>query len=59
MCYTLYDDELEHVFAEKDLSVIIDMEISFKEHMTAKIKRENSIMELIQRYFSFLHTGTY
>ena len=29
--YFLYDDELEHVFEEKDLGVIKDMELSFEE----------------------------
>ena len=57
--YTLYGDELEHVFEEKDLGVIIDMELSFEEHMASKIKKANSIMGLIRRTFSFLDGETF
>ena len=57
--YTLYGSELEHVFEEKDLGVIIDMELSFEEHMTTKIKKANSIMGLIRRTFSFLDGETF
>ena len=52
--YKLYGDELEHVFEEKDLGVIIDMELAFEEHMASKIKKANGIMGLIRRTFSFL-----
>ena len=31
--YTLYKHDLDHVFEEKDLGVIIDMELTFEEHM--------------------------
>ena len=37
--YKLYGDELEHVFEEKDLGVVIDMELTFEEHMAMKIKK--------------------
>ena len=46
--YTLYDDELDHVFEEKDLGVIIDMEMTFAEHIAAKVKKVNGIMDLIR-----------
>ena len=52
--YNIYESELEHVFEEKDLGVIIDSELKFEEHMSAKIKKANSIFGLIRRSFSFL-----
>ena len=42
--YTLYDDELEHVFAEKDLGLIIDMKMTFDGHMATKLKKANWMM---------------
>ena len=52
--YSLYGEELEHVFDEKDLGVIVDMELSFEDHISAEIKKANGIMELIRRSFSYL-----
>ena len=52
--YTLYGNKLEHVFEEKDLGVIIDIELIFEEHMATKIKKANGMMGLIQRTFSYL-----
>ena len=52
--YSLYGEELEHVFEEKDLGVIVDMELSFEEHISTKIKKANGIMGLIRRTFSYL-----
>jgi hypothetical protein len=57
--YTLYGDELEHVFEEKDLGVIIDMELTFEEHIATKVKKANGIMGLIRRSFSFLDGETF
>ena len=57
--YTLYGDELEHVFAEKDLGVSIGMELTFEEHMATKIKKANGVMGLIRRTFSFLDEDTF
>ena len=57
--YTLYGDELEHVFEEKDLGVIIDMELTFDEHIATKIKKANQMMGLIRRTFSFLDGDTF
>ena len=37
-----------------NLGVIIDSELKFEEHMSAKIKKANSIFGLIRRSFSFL-----
>ena len=42
------------MFEEKDLGVHIDAELKFVEHMSAKIKKANSIVGLIRRSFSYL-----
>ena len=57
--YTLYGDELDHVFEEKDLGVIFDMELTFEEHISTKVKKANGIMGLIRRTFSFLDGETF
>ena len=57
--YTLYGDELDHVFEEKDLGVIIDMELTFEEHIATKVRKANGIMGLIRRSFSFLDGETF
>ena len=46
--------ELEHVFDEKDLGVIMDSELKFDEHINAKIKKANTMIGLIRRSFAFL-----
>ncbi len=57
--YCLYNNELDHVFEEKDLGVIFDMELNFEEHMSNKIKKANGIMGLIRRSFSYLDSNTF
>ena len=52
--YELDGEELEHVFEEKDLGIIIDASLNFEDHMTSKINKANAIMGLIRRTFSFL-----
>ena len=52
--YQLGGTELEHVFSEKDLGVIIDSELTFEEHINAKIQKANIMSGLIRRSFSFL-----
>ena len=52
--YKIYGKELQHVFEEKDLGVIIDSDLKFEEHMAQKIKTANIVMGLIRRSFSFL-----
>ena len=42
--YHLNNHELEHVFDEKDLGIILDPELKFEEHIAAKVKKANSIM---------------
>ena len=52
--YSLGQEELEHVFEEKDLGVIIEMDLNFQEHISTKIKKANGIMGLIRRTFCYL-----
>jgi hypothetical protein len=52
--YSIYDNELEHVFEEKDLGVTIDPSLRFEEHISMKVKKANMMMGLIRRSFSFL-----
>ena len=52
--YTLNGKNLEHVFEEKDLGVVIDSSLSFDEHISTKVKKANSIVGLIRRSFTFL-----
>ena len=42
--YKLNDEELEHVFEEKNLGVIIDCDLIFEQHMSAKVKTANDIV---------------
>ena len=46
--------ELDHVFEEKYLGVIVDSEIKFDEHIATKIKKANSMAGLIRRSFAYL-----
>ena len=39
--YHLDHIELEHVFEEKDLGVIMDMELNFQEHISVGVGMEN------------------
>ena len=52
--YQLNNHELEHVFDEKDLGVILDVELKFEKHISEKINKANAIMGLIRRSFSYL-----
>lgn len=52
--YRVGYEELEHVFEEKDLGVIIDSNLSFDEHICKKVKIANSLVGLIRRSFSHL-----
>ena len=54
MRYKVYDNELEHVFEEKDLGVTVDMQLKFEEHIASKVKIANAMVGLIRRSFSFL-----
>ena len=52
--YKLYNNELDHVFEEKDLGVTIDSNLSFEDHISSKVKIANAMMGLIRRSFSYL-----
>ena len=52
--YQICDQEMEHVFEEKDLGITFDSDISFREHIANKINKANSITGLIRRSFTFL-----
>ena len=51
--YTLHRQELEHVFQQKDLGVILDAELKFDEHISVEVKTANAIAGLIRRTFSY------
>ena len=52
--YTISQQELEHVFEEKDLGILIDSNLRFEEHISSKVNKANAIMGLIRRTFTFL-----
>ena len=53
--YSLDGKQLEHVFMEKDLGVLIDSELSFEEHIAKQVKKANSILGIINRGFENLN----
>ena len=57
--YHLGDTELEHVFSEIDLGVVIDTNLSFEDHIAEKIRKANSIVGLIYRSFNYLLVQNY
>ena len=52
--YSIYSEEVEHVFVEKDVGVTMDSEVTFAEHISKKVNVANGIVGLIRRSFSFL-----
>ena len=57
--YKVGGKEIEHVFDEKDLGVVVDSELAFAEHITEKVKKANSIIGIIRRSFSCLDKDTF
>ena len=55
--YKMDGVELEHVFEEKDLGVIVDTDLSFDEHITTKIKKANAMAGMIRRSFTYLESN--
>ena len=47
--YRLMEVQLEHVFEEKDLGIIIDTDLTFDVHVSEKIKKANNMLGLIRR----------
>ena len=54
MRYKVYGNEIDHVFEEKDLGVMVDMELSFENHIASKVRVANAMVGLIRRSFSYL-----
>ena len=52
--YSMDGIDLEHVFKEKDLGIIVDSQLKFDEHIATKVKRANSMAGLIRRSFTYL-----
>ena len=52
--YKVCEEEIEHVFEEKDLEVIVDSNLSFEEHISKKVKTADGIVGLIRRSYSHL-----
>ena len=52
--YRLTEVQLEHVFKEKNLVIIINADLTFNVHVSEKIKNANNMLGLIRRSFSFL-----
>ena len=51
--YKIWNQELEHVFEETDLGIIIDSELTLVEHISSKVKKANTIV-----VDDLLHTWT-
>jgi len=49
--YRLADNQLEHVFEEKDLGILIDAELSFEQHIAKQVNKANSMLGVIKRGF--------
>ena len=52
--YKIGDEEIEHVFTEKDLGVTIDSGLTFEDHISEKVRAANGIVGLVRRSFSYL-----
>lgn len=52
--YRLQGNELEHVFVEKDLGILIDSEFTFEEHISKQVNKANSMLGVIKRSFEDL-----
>ena len=57
--YNLGGAELEHVFVEKDLGVLVDSNLSFEDHISSKVNKANQLVGLIRRTFTFLDLKTF
>ena len=57
--YNVYGNEIDHVFEEKDLGIIIDSELRFEEHIGKKIRVANALVGQIRRSFSYLDCDTF
>ena len=46
--------KLEATICEKDIGVHVDDNLSFKDHIYTKIKKDNAVMGIIRRTFDYL-----
>lgn len=53
------DKGMEFTNAEKDIGVVIDSKLTFKNHINEKVNKANSIMGVIRRTFEFLDIKTF
>ena len=53
--YRLMEVQLDHVFEEKDLGIIIDTDLTSVIHVSEKIKKANNMLGLIRRSFCCLN----
>jgi len=56
--YSLAGNQLEHVFEEKDLGVLVDAELMFEEHIAKLVNKANSTLGIIRRGFDNLTPKT-
>ena len=47
--YMLMEVQLDHVFEEKDMGIIINTDLTFDVHVSEKIKKANNMLGLIRR----------
>ena len=57
--YSLDGRQLEHVFEERDLGILIDAELTFEEHIAKQVKKANSILGIINRGFVNMSPSTF
>ena len=52
--YSICELEMENIFEEKHLGVIVDADMVFEEHILKKVALSNALVGLIRRTFSYL-----
>ena len=57
--YKVSEKEIEHIFEEKDLGVLMDSELTFAEHIISKVNKANTLVGIIRRSFSYLDGETF
>ena len=57
--YTLHRQELQHVFKQKDIGVILDAKLKFDEHISVKMKKANAIAGLVRRTFWYFDSSLF
>ena len=57
--YSICGLEMDHVFEEKDLGVVIDSGMTFDDHILTKVQKANVMVGLIRRTFSYLDQQTF